>query len=89
MGNLGLLLKLKAWWDRFIGILKGEIAPTPLPYKEVDAWILQLTLLRRGYKVGMTGVLDQQTRDALKEFQFKNGLTPDGLFGPMTWEKLR
>lgn len=88
MGNLGLLLKLKAWWDRFMGLLRGEIAPTPLKYEQVDAYTLQLTLNRKGYFVVITGKLDTDTREALKKFQSDNGIDPDGLFGPRTWEIL-
>lgn len=85
MGNLGLLMKLYNWWKRFIGILKGEVAPSKVP---VDAWTLQLRLLTLGYAVHLTGELDERTRTHLRKFQANNGLEPDGLFGPATQKAL-
>ena len=82
MGNLGFLLKLYNWYKRFISILKGEIV---LGSKDVDAFDIQLALLKKGYNVRITGILDSQTREALKKYQAANGLEADGLFGPQTW----
>lgn len=34
------------------------------------------------------GNFGQKTEDAVKAFQLKNGLTPDGVVGPSTWSKI-
>ena len=52
--------------------------------------LLQLALQRAGYAPGATdGVFGRQTEAALRQFQTANGLTPDGIAGPMTHSVLR
>ncbi len=47
---------------------------------------VQSLLARIGYNPGPTdGVFGQQTRQAVIAFQRNNGLTPDGIVGPVTW----
>jgi len=48
--------------------------------------LVQSLLARIGYNPGPTdGVFGQQTRQAVIAFQRNNGLTPDGIVGPVTW----
>lgn len=48
--------------------------------------IVQSLLARIGYNPGpIDGVFGQQTRQAVIAFQRNNGLTPDGIVGPVTW----
>jgi peptidoglycan hydrolase-like protein with peptidoglycan-binding domain len=88
IGDLAIWMKLYNWWKRFVGILYGEVAPTPFTYKDVDAFTLQLMLIKHGYPCVITGKLDEQTRKHLKKFQSDNGLEADGLFGPKTFTAL-
>jgi peptidoglycan hydrolase-like protein with peptidoglycan-binding domain len=49
---------------------------------------IQTALAGHGYKVGADGTFGLQTAQAVKDFQTKNGLTADGIVGPLTWAKL-
>ena len=50
---------------------------------------LQETLNQRGYSCGIVdGVYGTKTIAAVKAFQADQGLTPDGVCGPKTWEAL-
>ena len=37
---------------------------------------------------GLDGVFGTQTRNAVSTFQSRNGLSADGILGPLTWSKL-
>ncbi|MCR5566211.1 MAG: peptidoglycan-binding protein [Clostridiales bacterium] len=53
--------------------------------------LLQVKLKDLGYDLGKWGAdgdFGAQTEKALKEYQRKNGLAADGIYGPRTWEKL-
>ncbi|MEN9562902.1 MAG: hypothetical protein RIR73_1146 [Chloroflexota bacterium] len=41
-----------------------------------------------GYTLEIDGVFGPLTNEAVKDFQSKHGLTPDGVVGPLTWQKL-
>ena len=48
--------------------------------------LIQSLLARIGYNIGsIDGVFGSQTRNAVMQFQRNNGLTPDGVVGPATW----
>ena len=50
---------------------------------------LQFMLKMEGYAVGnVDGIFGTQTENAVLSFQRANGLTPDGIVGPRTWEKI-
>lgn len=54
-------------------------------------WVeyLQLALVRAGYtNLSVDGVFGARTLDAVRDFQQKNGLSPDGVVGRRTWGKL-
>lgn len=56
-----------------------------------DVAYLQRRLIAKGYDVGRTGAdgdFGQNTFTALRVFQADNGLKPDGICGPKTWEKI-
>jgi peptidoglycan hydrolase-like protein with peptidoglycan-binding domain len=50
---------------------------------------IQTALAAHGYKVAVDGQFGPQTSQAVKDFQKKNGLTQDGVVGPVTWAKLQ
>ena len=52
-------------------------------YRGDDVALLQ-TLL----KIKADGIFGVKTRERVVEFQKMNGLRPDGIVGPLTWEKL-
>lgn len=48
--------------------------------------LIQSLLARIGYNPGpIDGIFGQQTRQAVIQYQRDNGLTPDGIVGPATW----
>lgn len=50
--------------------------------------IMQQYLLKLGYslpKAGADGIFGSETKSAVKSFQRKNGLSVDGVCGPITW----
>jgi peptidoglycan hydrolase-like protein with peptidoglycan-binding domain len=50
---------------------------------------IQTALVAHGYQVAVDGKFGPQTAQAVKAFQQKNGLTQDGVVGPITWAKLQ
>lgn len=50
-----------------------------------DVKALQALLACRGYDVAVTGVFDETTDKAIREFQKDQGLDVDGVAGPKTW----
>lgn len=50
-----------------------------------DVKALQALLACRGYDVAVTGVFDETTDKATREFQKDQGLDVDGVAGPKTW----
>ena len=54
-----------------------------------DVRVVQSVLNRIGYNAGsVDGVFGNQTKQAVIAFQRDNGLTPDGIVGPATWNVL-
>ena len=49
---------------------------------------VQYMLQAKGYQVQADGQFGSLTAQAVMSFQGKNGLTADGIVGPLTWEKL-
>lgn len=50
---------------------------------------LQLALQRAGYQdLAVDGIFGARTRDAVRDFQQRNGLFPDGVVGRLTWNRL-
>jgi len=41
-----------------------------------------------GYTLEIDGVFGPLTTEAVKDFQSKHGLAPDGVVGPLTWQEL-
>lgn len=69
--------------------------PYPAPIKNIklnsrgnDVRWLQYELNKRGYKLIVDGIAGNLTIGALKDFQLKNGLVPDGICGSLTRLKL-
>lgn len=54
----------------------------------IDVEQIQRALAGAGYGVIVDGYYGSITREAVKEFQLQNGLTPDGVVGPATLAKL-
>lgn len=57
--------------------------------KGPDVKDLQQTLNSKGYSLTVDGDFGKLTHLAVKNFQRTNGLTDDGIVGPLTWDKLR
>ncbi len=52
-------------------------------------YYLQLALRRAGYRnLALDGIFGARTAEAVRDFQRKNGLSPDGAVGTRTWGKL-
>lgn len=49
---------------------------------------VQRLLIEKGYPVKAEGLFNEATRQAVIDFQRKNGLTDDGIVGPKTWTAL-
>ena len=50
---------------------------------------LQLALQRAGYRdLALDGIFGARTGDAVRDFQQRNGLFPDGVVGRLTWNRL-
>ena len=49
---------------------------------------LKANLLSHGYDLDSDDMFDQQTDDAVRDFQRENNLSADGIVGPMTWMAL-
>lgn len=50
---------------------------------------LQLALQRAGYRdLAVDGIFGARTADAVRDFQQRNGLFPDGVVGRLTWNRL-
>lgn len=49
---------------------------------------LQQLLFEEGYKISIDSIFGSKTENAVKDFQQKNDLKPDGIVGPKTWNKL-
>lgn len=59
-----------------------------------DVYTLQRLLRGMGYKqtgtklLGLSKIYGPKTEKCVKEFQKRSGLDPDGICGPLTWDKL-
>lgn len=66
----------------------------PLLYKGLtgeNVKYAQNKLISKGYSVGTSGadgIFGSATEQAVRQFQADNGLSADGMIGPITWEKL-
>ena len=72
-------------------LIKVSLAPAPQMQQQLDAQKLmtvQKHLKSLGYTCECTGKMDQATTEALKKFQAEQGLTADGICGPMTMKAL-
>ena len=56
--------------------------------RDVQTELLQLALTRAGYKIAVDGIFGSKTREAVLNFQWKNGLAADGIVGEKTWGEL-
>lgn len=78
-------------------ILKEELAKIQkrqpeekIVLKMPDAKQIQTALKNAGFYEGeIDGVIGPITKEAIRKFQEKNGLNPDGVVGSRTWEKLK
>lgn len=64
--------------------------PRTLSYGTFGADVLafQALLMAHGYSLGVDGQFGNKTKAMAMAFQAEHGLTPDGIAGPRTWEKL-
>ncbi len=47
----------------------------------------QIALNQKGANLKVDGIFGPETKTAVMQFQSKNGLTPDGVFGPKSLAK--
>ena len=69
----------------------GDDAPPPdLRRGDQGQWVVELQqeLTRHGFPVSADGEFGAVTEDAVRDFQSANGLTVDGVVGPLTWAAL-
>lgn len=57
---------------------------TPWPGSETVRWIQSTLNSMRGLNLPVTGTMTPMARSALRSFQLDEGLTPDGIAGPLT-----
>jgi peptidoglycan hydrolase-like protein with peptidoglycan-binding domain len=74
--------------------LAGRVVDSPNNYVHLEdsgpgVKEIQAALAAGGYKVSIDGQFGPQTQAAVRAFQQKEGLTEDGIVGPVTWRKLR
>lgn len=81
-------------WIRDIG-LERAVKPTGIVYKlnyplvkDATVTLIQQALKQRGLNVTVDGVFGEATDRAVKAFQTKEGLKPDGIVGKVTAAKL-
>ncbi len=99
--RFAVLLLAAALWIPAAGPGEEEVTPTPAPATRPAATVLrsgskgddvkqlQERLIELGYEPGTPdGVFGKGTKTAVKEFQRRNGLDPDGEAGPKTLEIL-
>jgi len=74
-------------YRRLQSSLRGDVVETLKPgSRGPDVKLIQSLLVKIGYNPGVIdGIFGQQTREAVREFQLDNGLEPDGVVGPITW----
>jgi peptidoglycan hydrolase-like protein with peptidoglycan-binding domain len=51
-------------------------------------WLVQAALIAKGYNIAADGRFGPATKSTLIDFQRANGLSPDGIAGPATFERL-
>lgn len=51
-------------------------------------WILQAILVCKGYNISVDSDFGHNTENAVRDYQFKNGLSVDGIAGKNTFAKL-
>ncbi len=85
-------------WTAFGGGAKSKTASSTAPQSTASTAAslkpttkeIQRALTNAGFYQGaVDGKMGPLTREAVKEFQRVNGLTPDGVAGRQTWSKLR
>lgn len=83
-------------WDE-IGELKGveytDMSEFLYPVLKIgnsgfDVRCLQECLVKLGYQITVDGKFGPKTEDALKKYQTRNNLNPDGIAGTKTWEAI-
>jgi len=76
--------------------IKGQTTTSDLPVlrltsptmKGPHVVVVQTVLRDKGYSISVDGIYGRQTRDRVRTFQSRNGLTVDGVVGPKTWAAL-
>ncbi len=84
-----MLTALSSWTGRcrvpfWMGLRFGNERVLRLGSQGEAVIRLQTWLLKTGDLHEMTGVFDEQTREAVERFQLREGLTPDGVAGSQT-----
>ncbi len=79
---------------RYVGsvyIERGNLSAYPLiktGSRGNFVMLLQFMLYQYGYETDIDGIFGSDTRAKTVAFQTNNGLSPDGIVGPLTWQTL-
>lgn len=75
--------------------LESVVTPSKIVYKlnyplikDSHVGVIQKSLISKGYKIELDSVFGEETDTAIRSFQRKNGLVPDGIVGKNTLLKL-
>ena len=71
---------------RLLGLAKRALG---MDKQDTDTRRIQTLLNEAGYSVSVDGILGPQTKNAIIRFQIDQGLTPDGIVGPVTLSRLQ
>lgn len=77
----------------YIGVYSSNSGRPYIPTRrrgdsDIFVYLLQDALVYHGYSVTVDGVFGPQTESVVKSYQTAQGLTADGIVGPMTWTEL-
>ena len=76
----------------FLGLkeiaVSRAVTPVEMQTLSVGSRGKQVQVLQKLLGISDDGIFGQQTDAAVKKFQGENGLTPDGVVGQLTWNKI-
>lgn len=73
------------WW---LAKVRKNGRPSNKTAGEINYADIQAALVRHGYKIAVDNKWGPASREALRDFQRRNGLTVDLMVGPKTWDLL-
>ncbi|MBI4373110.1 MAG: peptidoglycan-binding protein [Candidatus Omnitrophica bacterium] len=84
------LIPAFAEYDAVSSTEESQAVESSAQASQIDPVEIQKALAEAGfYKGPIDGIVGKKTRAAIRAFQEKHDLKPDGVAGPKTWEKLK